>query len=175
MSIGKPKIFAMSMTGMADIPKFSTFGARLRFWREKRGFARQGDLATALGISQPTLSELEKGHSKEPSASVLLKAADVLGLRAKYLLTGEGAAEAQYFQELNGLEAQLVMIFRQLPSDAMRDALLIDANNMLSRAQPGASTAANPYGHVPAPPPGFNPIRLDHGKKVMPAKTPKKA
>jgi len=151
---------------MPDIPKFSTFGARLRFWRERRGYARQGDLATAIGISQSTLSELEKGHSGEPSASVLLKAADLLGLRPKYLLTGEGAPEAQYFQELNGLEAQLVMIFRQLPNDAMRDALLIDANNMLGRSQQGASTAANPFGHVAPPPPlkapkGFNPMPLN--------------
>jgi transcriptional regulator with XRE-family HTH domain len=130
---------------MVTLPKFATFGARLRFWRELRGFKRQGDFAERLGIKQASLSELETGESKSPSAEVLLKAADLLQLRPHYLLAGSGAAESRNFSDLNGLEAQLVMIFRQLPTDALRDALLIDANNMLNRSGAGSASTADPF------------------------------
>jgi transcriptional regulator with XRE-family HTH domain len=136
---------------MNATPAFENFGERLTYWRMRRGFKKQGDLAEAIGIKQPSLSELEKGHSKEPSAAVLLKLCDVLQLRPRYLLSGEGAPEGQYFQELNGLEAQLVMLFRQLP-EPMKDALLIDANDMLNRARGPQPSAANPFAAAPPPP-----------------------
>jgi transcriptional regulator with XRE-family HTH domain len=132
-------------------PKFDTLGDRLRWWRIHRGFKKQGDLAVKVGISQGSLSDME-GNNIGPSAETTLRLAEVLGLRPTYLLLGEGSAEGKNFQELNGLEAQLVMIFRQLPNDSLRDALLIDANNMLNRSTEGAS-AANPFaGRMPPPP-----------------------
>jgi len=130
-------------------PVFASFGPRLQYWRKLRGYKKQGALAEKLGIKQGSLSELESGESKAPSAEVLLKLSDLLGLRPRYLLFGEGAPESQYFQELNGLEAQLVMIFRQLPNDTLRDALLIDANDMLNRSGVGAPTRADPFAGVP--------------------------
>lgn len=119
---------------MPEQKQFASFGARLEHWRTVRGYKRQGAFAEAIGIKQGSLSELESGKSKQPAADVLLKICEVLKLRPKYLLHGEGPAEGQYFQELSGPEAQLVMIFRALPTDGMRDALLIEANEMLRRS-----------------------------------------
>jgi transcriptional regulator with XRE-family HTH domain len=148
------ELFGLEYGAMVTTPQFATFGARLRYWRERRGFKKQGDFADKLGIKQPSLSELESGESKSPSADILLKAADLLQLRPKYLLSGEGAPESRSFSDLNGLEAQLVMIFRQLPTDALRDALLIDANDMLNRAGSGAPSPADPFaGRRPIPSP----------------------
>lgn len=134
---------------MPQPPKFPDFGSRLKWWRLQRKFAKQGELARVVNISQPSLSELEKGHSKQPSAQVLLDLADALGLRPRYLLLGVEPAEGMDFSEISGLEAQLVMIYRQLPNDALRQAMLFDANQMLSRATPGEKAPAA------SPPPGL--------------------
>lgn len=132
---------------MSDVPSFDSFGARLRWWRERRlGVKSQGDLAKQLGIGQGSLSELEKGHSKEPSASVLMKMCDVLGLQPRYLLWGHGSPEGMNFQALSGVEAQLVMIYRALP-EPRRAAFMLDANAMLERARAG----------TPAPTPSIAP------------------
>jgi transcriptional regulator with XRE-family HTH domain len=132
-------------------PKFESFGERLRWWRIHRGYQRQGKFAEAVKLGQGSLSDMEN-NKIGVSAETLLRFADALGLRPQYLLTGEGPPEGKNFQELNGLEAQLVMIFRQLPTDGLRDALLIDANNMLNRARAGEASTANPFAGVPPPP-----------------------
>lgn len=119
----------------------SGFGARLKRWREERGFSHQGKFAEALGVKQASLSELETGQSKSPSAVVLMKACELLNLRPLYLLHGEGPPEAQNFSELSGPEAQLVMLYRALPNETMRHALLIDVEartKQLAAPDPGA-------------------------------------
>lgn len=148
-------------------PRFETFGDRLRWWRIARGHKKQGDFAAIIKLGQGSLSDMEN-NKIGASAETLLRLADALGLRPRYLLTGEGPAEGKNFQELNGLEAQLVMIFRQLPSDALRDALLIDANNMLARALGHEPSVANPYGSAPLPPaapPGVVPVDARHKQR----------
>lgn len=85
-------------------------------------------MAARLGIKQGSLSELESGESKAPSADVLMKACNLLRLRPEYLLYGEGPPEGRDMHDLTGPEAQLVMLYRQLPNDAMRAALIIDAD-----------------------------------------------
>lgn len=144
----------MQPVSPADPPAFSAFGARLAWWRRARGFQRQGTLADVIGIKQSSLSDLENGQSNNPSADTLLKLADALNLRPRYLLSGEGPAEGQHFQELTGPEAQLVMIFRQLPTDGLRQALLIDADNMLRRSTAPVSPApAQEYERLTVKPP----------------------
>lgn len=126
---------------MPNPPAFDTFAARLLWWCEKRGKTHQGKLAKELGIKQGSLSELSTGKSKTPKARVLLKLSDALSLRPQYLLTGEGPPEGQNFSELNGVEAQLVMLFRSLPSDALRAAMMIDMNEFVVRHKPKSPTA----------------------------------
>lgn len=130
---------------METLPTFESFGSRLRWWREKRGFGRgkQGKFAAALGIGQGSLSELETQIGRLPSAEVLLRASAVLGLRPQYLLTGEGTAEVLNFSEISGEEAQLVMIYRSLPA-GMKQAMLIDAMQMAESAKNEPAPSVKP-------------------------------
>lgn len=119
-----------------DPPPLTAFGGRLAHWRKLRGYS-QGAFAEKLGIKQGSLSELETGKSKSPSADVLVNACDLLQIRPRYLWLGEEPAELQNFSELSGTEAQLVMMFRSLPTDAARQAFMIDMNAKQSqRTQP---------------------------------------
>lgn len=105
-------------------------------------------------MAQSSLNDVLSGKSKMPAADNMLRIAKALGLRPEYLLWGEGPPEAISFSQLNGLEAQLVMLFRNLPDDAKRDALLIDVNEYFNRHAPkGGSTKAHPFAHVEPPPP----------------------
>jgi transcriptional regulator with XRE-family HTH domain len=126
----------------------TTFGGRLAHWRKQCGFENQGAFAAELGIRQGSLSELETGKSHSPSAHVLLKACELLKLRPRYLWLGEEPASMQHFSELSGPEAQLVMMFRGLPNDAARHALLIDLNAKL--AGKPAPVAAQQHGRGPS-------------------------
>lgn len=139
---------------MTSIPHFDSFGSRLDWWIRYRGMT-QKELAAAVGIGQPALNELIKGRSTEPRAGAFIKICRVLGLRPDYLLWGEGAPEATSFAQLTGLEAQLVMLFRGLASDAQRDALLIDVNDAYNNSKTNKkATAADPFnGAKPAPSP----------------------
>jgi transcriptional regulator with XRE-family HTH domain len=153
----------MDYLSMTEIPHFDSFGARLDWWITHRGF-KQADVAAKVGMAKSTLSEVCKGESKHPSAQNFLRIAKLLGLRPEYLMWGEGPPEATHMHELSGLEAQLVMLFRFLPDDAKRHALLIDANDFHNRhsGKQGASVA-NPWAHV-APPPTIAPAPKPVGK-----------
>ena len=158
---------------MTTTPHFETFGARLSWWLKHRNLS-QKELAELVGVGQPTLSELIKGHSMEPRAGAFVKMCRVLGLRPEYLIFGEGPAEATNFAQLTGLEAQLVMLFRGLPDDAKRDALLIDVNHAYNKSKttPTKATAANPVnGKTPPAPPKL--IKTPKPSKAPAVKNPK--
>lgn len=157
---------------MTEIPHFDSFGARLDWWITHRGF-KQADVAAKVGMGKSTLSEICNGESKHPSAENFLRIAKLLGLRPEYLMWGDGPPEAVHMSELSGLEAQLVMLFRFLPDDAKRDALLIDVNDFHNRhsGKSGAS-AANPWAHVAPPPsatPAPKPKKPSKAKRVVDA------
>lgn len=133
-------------------PNFETIGQRLEWWISRRR-RTQTELAKAVGMSQSALSEIVSGRSRRPAADNMLRIAKELQLRPEYLVWGEGPPEALNFSQLTGLEAQLVMLFRGLPDDAKRDALLIDVNDYFNRhAGNGSSTKADPWAHLPRPP-----------------------
>uniref|UniRef100_A0A6M3M7P6 Putative DNA binding, helix-turn-helix domain containing protein n=1 Tax=viral metagenome TaxID=1070528 RepID=A0A6M3M7P6_9ZZZZ len=142
--------------GMDQIPSFTTVGQRLDWWMTRRK-RKQTELAKAAGMAQSALSQIISGRSKAPAAEHMLRLAKELQLSPEYLVWGEGPPETLHFSQLSGLEAQLVMLFRGLPDDAKRDAMLIDVNDFHNRhaAKPGVS-AANPWAHV-APPPTMSP------------------
>lgn len=134
-------------------PKFNSFTERLQWWLQERGYGEvtaqgefkirhgmQGPLAATLGVKQGSLSELISGQSKGPSASVLLKLCEELHLRPHYLLDGDGPPES--YSDLSADESRLVMVFRDLPTEALRKALLIDAADMLRRSAGGPAIAS---------------------------------
>lgn len=133
-------------------PDFETIGQRLEWWIAKRK-RTQTEVAKAVGMSQSSLSEIVAGRSRRPIADNMLRLAKELQLRPEYLVWGEGPPEALHFSQLSGLEAQLVMLFRGLPDDAKRDALLIDVNDFHNRhsgkAEATATTAPAPKNKSP--------------------------
>lgn len=87
----------------------ANIGGRIKHMREKRGMT-QPELAEAIGIKQPSMSDIESGKSKSPSAINLLKIAHALDANPWWLVTGEGdpaaLASAQQ-REWAGLFASL--------------------------------------------------------------------
>jgi transcriptional regulator with XRE-family HTH domain len=136
---------------MENIPTFATVGQRLEWWIAKRN-RKQTELAKAAGMAQSAVSEIISGRSKRPAADNMLRLARELQLRPEYLVWGEGPPETTSFSQLSGLEAQLVMLFRCLPDDAKRDALLIDVNDFANRhkTKPGPSPA-DPFPNAARP------------------------
>lgn len=92
-----------------------TPGQRIRSAYEVAGF-NQKEFAKAVGCSQSTLSEIESGESKLPSARVLLKMTDVLGKSVRWIVYGEEGEIHTPTKE----EQQMLTDFRNLPPDAQR-------------------------------------------------------
>jgi transcriptional regulator with XRE-family HTH domain len=138
-------------------PKFNSFTERLQWWLEERGWGkwvpekrkfeitrgRQGELAKIADIGQGTLSDLIAGRrsSTGPSAATLLRLCEELRLRPHYLMFGDGPPES--YSELSAKESRLVNIFRELPTETLRDRLLIDAADVLKRSAGESAIDAN--------------------------------
>lgn len=81
-----------------------TFGQTIRRAREKRGYARQSDLAKVLGVSQQTVSRWEAGEV--PRLTTLARLSEVLDVPLKRLYvyaqsgTGRTATLAERVKEL---------------------------------------------------------------------------
>jgi transcriptional regulator with XRE-family HTH domain len=129
-----------------------TFGQRLRHYRLQAGFKNAKAFAKdQLGISGPSLSELENDKSKGPAPLTLLKAASALGLDPWHLLTGDGPP-VRAVQHLRQEEIRLLMLYREVSPDRQLD-IETEANRIHAEEHPVRSSK-NPY---PAPPP---PLRL---------------
>ena len=63
-------------------------GKRVKRLREERGLSQRG-LAALCGCSGPTISDIENGHTKFPSAEVLARMCEVFGVTERYVLYGE--------------------------------------------------------------------------------------
>lgn len=99
----------------------ANIGGRIRHMREKRGMS-QPELADVIGIRQPSLSDIESGKSKSPSAINLLKIAHALDANPWWLMTGRGHEDSLESAELK----EWSEIYETL-SDEKRRALLAAA------------------------------------------------
>lgn len=81
---------SMDMPKSAEIPKFDSLGARITFWRERRGWGRS-ELARRAKIPYSTLADIEQGRQK--SSTKLHQIAAALGVNVQYLATGKGEPE----------------------------------------------------------------------------------
>ena len=88
----------------------STLQHRLKFAR-KRAKKSQAAVAEAVGISQPTYSDLERGESQ--GTTLLPQIAFFLGVNAYWLATGRGPAEDGIV--LSDEERELVAAWRSFP------------------------------------------------------------
>ena len=104
-----------------------TIGQRIRLARDAAGF-NQGELAKRIGIKQASLSDLENGLSKAPSAKVLLDMADVLKVSPRWIIDGEDGE----LKVANPQEHQLLDLFRNL-SDEQKAAMIGTLNALKTK------------------------------------------
>ncbi len=104
-----------------------TPGQRIRSARELAGM-NQGELAKKVGITQATLSEIETGESKLPSAPVLVKMSEILGKSARWIVFGEDGDVTIPSER----EVELLKAFRQMPDDA-KSALMQTAQALATK------------------------------------------
>jgi transcriptional regulator with XRE-family HTH domain len=91
----------------------TTAGQRIRQAREARDLSTR-EAAKLIGIGKSTLSEIENGDSKFPSAEVLFRMADVLGVSARWIVFGEDGEMHIPTPE----ESQLLDAIRELPEES---------------------------------------------------------
>jgi len=80
----------MDMPKSVDIPRFDTLGARIVYWRQRRGWDRS-ELAKRAKIPYSTLAGIEDGDQKTSTKVPQIAAA--LGLNPVYLATDRGDPE----------------------------------------------------------------------------------
>jgi transcriptional regulator with XRE-family HTH domain len=115
-----------------------TAGRRIKALRLAMGMD-QGELAKLAKIAGSTLSDLERGDSKQPRGDTLVKLAAVLKVDQDWLITGEGLPVQRVQPNLD--ESELLHIYRDL-ADSNKQALLATARALLG-TQPNP-TAASP-------------------------------
>lgn len=101
-------------------------GARIKIARKHRKISQQ-DLADAVGVTQPSVSEWERNLT-EPTTDNLASIAITLKVNFNWLATGAGVMEGYATTEVQAeeskpLEAQLLEVFREL-SWANQQALI---------------------------------------------------
>ena len=90
-------------------------GDRIQWLRKKKGLS-QVQLAKAVGISGPSVSNLETGVSKMPASTTLLRLAAVLEANPDWIISGRGDPyEWPTFTE--GDEAELISVFKSLGNE----------------------------------------------------------
>jgi transcriptional regulator with XRE-family HTH domain len=95
-----------------------TAGQRIRKAREAKGLSVR-EAATRIGMGKSSLSEIENGESKFPSAEVIFKMAEVLGVTARWIIEGEDGDLSVSTKE----ESQLLEQFRGL-NESSQSAVL---------------------------------------------------
>lgn len=106
----------------------NTLGTRLRRARKDARMS-QVTLAKYVGVTQPTISDLEKGVSKDMDASTLIGVTRALNIRPDWLMLGE-----EPMRDFADDVVEVVSLFRALvPSN--RAALLAAGRALLSSQQ----------------------------------------
>lgn len=85
-------------------------GARIKAARVAAGMT-QADLAAAVGVSRSAVAQWETERAGQVNAN-LARIAEVLGVSAQHLLTGDGNVEGSVSAE-DGTELALLRLYRQ--------------------------------------------------------------
>lgn len=150
----------MAKTGKVKSP----LGGRLTEARLLRRLSQVG-LAKLAGLTQPSISELESGETKEISGPTLIAISNALGVRPEWLVTGKepmvpvadlGAGlkfkpeEVEILKRLSTTDPnwrQFVLGFAKI-TDQERQQLFLD----MLRGHVSDEKVAAAYGKPPAPP-----------------------
>lgn len=116
-------------------------GTRIKELRISRGMT-QAKLAKAAGISQPSLSDLERGESKVPRGSTLVRLATALESNPHYIETGKGHPTPQTSVDFE--ESELLAVYRAL-NPANRSSLLSMARVLLDNQPNEKPSKTKPF------------------------------
>ena len=106
-------------------------GSRIKELRTVKGMTQE-QLAKAAGITQPSLSDLERGESKVPRGSTLIKLAIALESNPNYIETGKGHPTPQTSVDFE--ESELLAVYRAL--EPANQANLLSMARVLLDNQP---------------------------------------
>lgn len=116
------------------------FGTRIRDLRKAHGLT-QVQLSGLIGITQGSLSAIEKGNTKELRAQTILELARHLGTSPEWLKTGKGSPGEPVTPDPD--EAEALHLFRALPP-SRREEWLRNGRFLLSESSQ-RPTKANPF------------------------------
>lgn len=102
-----------------------TAGQRIRWLRERRQLSQHA-LAKAINVRQPALSQIERGVSKNPASTTLLRIAAVLEANPEWIINGRGDP----FLTVVASSAEMAAVFADL-SPAHQAAILAAAKSLL--------------------------------------------
>ena len=123
---------------LMDSIDLSTLGGRIRARRLELGLD-QTELATMAGITQPSMSAIESDTTKLVTAKTLGAICRALNMAWEYALDGSGGVEGAPAQ------SELLSIYRELPTEQARQALLHSARTVMQ-------AIPKPTDPPPAPP-----------------------
>ncbi len=126
----------------------TSIGKRVAALRAARRISQQA-LACEVGVSQPTIANIERGRTTEIKGYVLEALARALNTTTKYILAGDSQQGAI---DEAATQAELVGIWQKLPAN-YRDTLLQTARGLLSAAEISPPTAPAPSSKAPTKPP----------------------
>jgi len=109
----------------------ANIGGRIQHIRELRGMTIS-ELARAIDIKQPSMSDIENGETKSPSAINLLRICEVLRANPWWIMTGQGDPETSADAE----EAEWLAVFRALDSAGKRRSIMAAAKAMAAEPEP---------------------------------------
>lgn len=105
-----PGISALPGAAVGEMSE--TFADRLRRLRREQGYTIV-DLASAVGVSEGTIRQLESGNVRSPNFLLGIRLADQLRVDPRYLALGEGLSIAERFETL---ERRLTKVEQRLAS-----------------------------------------------------------
>lgn len=103
-----------------SLAHLTTIGSRIKYLREQQGMT-QPALAAVVGISQPSMSNIESGNTVSPSAIHLMAIAAALNANPHWIVYGEG----EQSMPSDADESEMLKAFREL--DAGRRAAILAA------------------------------------------------
>lgn len=106
----------------------TTIGDRVRLLRKARGYS-QIELAAFVGISQGTLSLIERNETEMPAGATLAGLCKALKTTPDFLVAGAGDPDSI---ENAILEHELVFLWRDLPAEARK--LILENAHAVKRA-----------------------------------------
>jgi transcriptional regulator with XRE-family HTH domain len=114
--------------GACPIRTMTTIGERVRHLRKKRGLS-QVELAALSGITQGSLSLIERNETEMPAGDTLAGLCRALKTTPDFLVAGAGDPDSI---ESAIQEHELVFLWRGLPEDARR--LILENAHSVRRA-----------------------------------------